>query len=105
MSDPHESSAMLPGLEPAPTDGPVRRAYQVAIDELLDRKLLELTHYGLCANLLRLADIIDHERKGYAVAHATAQAHELMKTLLDLVPTDEIDDEWARTLHAIQEPT
>lgn len=104
MTDDHESSVMLPGMEPAPSDGPVRQAYRAAIDELERRMLLEATHLGICANLLRLAEIIDRERKGYAVAHATAQAHELMKTLLALVPAAEIDDEWATIMRSMQEP-
>jgi hypothetical protein len=104
MTESHESSEMLPGMEPQPGDGPVRQAYWRAIDELENRGLLEATHLGLCANLLRLADIIDRERKGYAVAHATAQAHDLMKTLLELVPVDVVDDEWATIMRTIQEP-
>lgn len=104
MSDEHESSMMLPGLEPALGDGPVREAYQRAIDELRDRDLLEPTHFGIAANVLRLADIIDRERKGYAVAHASAQAHELMKTLLELVPPATVDDEWVTIMREIQEP-
>lgn len=65
---------------------PVHDAYAAAIAELERLGALKLEHMGLAANLLRLGTIIDLERKGYAVAHATAQAHAIMSSLLELVP-------------------
>lgn len=71
-----------------PLPGSVHDAYAGAIAELRRTRVLKIEHEGLAANLLRLGTIIDHERKGYAVAHATGQAHEIMKTLLALVPPE-----------------
>lgn len=104
-TDRPENDGMLPGLElPKPEAGPVAAAYSKAIEALRELDVLKPEHEGIAANLLRLAAVIDHERKGYAVAHASTAAAALMQTLLDLVPADEVDDEWARIMMQIQEP-
>jgi len=64
--------------------GPVYAAYLSATQALREGGYLKPEHEGLVANLLKLGQIIDTERKGYAVAHATGQAHDIMKTLLAL---------------------
>lgn len=68
--------------------GSVHDAYSNAVEELRRTHVLKTEHEGLAANLLRLGRIIDNERKGYAVAHASSQAHDIMKTLLALVPPE-----------------
>lgn len=82
------NEALFDAPPPPPSASAVHDAYATAVDTLRDAGVLKPEHGGLAANLLRLGSIIDTERKGYAVAHATAQAHDIMKTLLDLVPPD-----------------
>src|SRR5688500_18228435 len=105
MTEPDETAPTLPGLEheaTAPTGAsPVREAYAAAIDELERLGVLGPQHAGLAANLLRVGEIIDRERKGYAVAHATAQAHELMKTLLELVPVSADGDPFVELMREL----
>ncbi|WP_345751387.1 hypothetical protein [Microbacterium rhizophilus] len=75
------SSPFIPGLEPAPLTGGVRDAYAKTIDRMRRDGVLDDMHEGLCVNLLRLAEIIDSERKAYAVSQATREAVEIMKLL------------------------
>lgn len=81
----------LPAAGPGGTGGPVYAAYLAATMALRDNGHLRAEHEGLVANLLKLGQIIDTERKGYAVAHATGQAHDIMKTLLALAGDDDED--------------
>jgi len=75
-----------------PSTTAVHDAYAKAVEQLRSQGVLTAIHEGLAANLLRLGTIIDNERKGYAVAHATGQAHDIMKTLLGLAPEQTADE-------------
>ena len=99
------STPTLPGLEHAKGDGAIRRAFSRSIDALREKDLILPEHEGLCAMLLRLADALDDPRaKGYSIAQTSAQAHDIMQTLLELDTSDETDDSFEKLLRDIQVP-
>ncbi|KZE91188.1 hypothetical protein [Microbacterium sp. TNHR37B] len=78
-------SEFLPGLEPEVTRVPVFPSYEKAIAELQRLAVIDDTHAGICASILRRAAIADDPRsKGYTVNDALKGAHEEMLTLLQV---------------------
>ncbi len=76
-------SEFLPGLEPEITRVPVFPSYEKSIAALRELGVIDDTHAGICASILRRASIADDPRsKAYAVNDALKGAHEEMQTLL-----------------------
>lgn len=94
-------AGFIPGLEPDQPRGNVRAAYEKSITKLLEAGVLNDQHAGLCAHLLRLAEIIDTERKAYAVSAASREAIDIMKILND-VAASQGDDEFAQLVRELE---
>lgn len=94
-------AGFLPGLEPDRPHGNVRAAYEKSIARMVADGTLDDTHAGLCANLLRQAELIDSERKAYAVNGATREAVEIMKMLHEIASAKG-DDEFARLVQELE---
>lgn len=80
-----ELDGFLPGLEPESSTTPVRPSYEKAIARLRADGVIGDEHAGICASILALASIADSPMsKAYARNDALKEAHEQMRTLLDV---------------------
>ena len=75
----------LPGLEPPAASLVVSAAYAKAIDRLRSDGVIGDEHAGICASIMVLAEIADaRNTKAYARNGALQEAHEQMRTLLEV---------------------
>lgn len=97
-----ELSEFLPGLAPEATRTPVFPSYERAIVRLRADGAIGEEHAGICASILALASVADNPMsKAYAVNDALKEAHEQMRTLLDVAAV-QVDDEYAEFLEQQQ---
>lgn len=75
----------LPGMEPPPATSVVSASYEKAIMRLRSDGVIGDEHAGICASILALTEIADNPTtKAYARNEALKEAHEQMRTLLDV---------------------
>ena len=75
-------NGMLAGLEPETARGHVYDGYRRTLDYMLTTGLIDKDHNaGDIAHLLRLAALMDTERKAYAIAAISKEASALMERL------------------------
>jgi len=76
------NDGMLAGLEPETTKGHVYDGYKRTVEHMLRLGLIDRdNNAGDIAHLLRLASLIDTERKAYAIAAVSKEATAIMERL------------------------